>query len=256
MDRSHAPQTRFKDPPIRPGHFKTADERRSLLSFYQRYSYRDGPREGNHNVNGNNSSPPGPSTTLQKVKSHLSADVSTRWADLVLMVCFMVSGLVDSCAYNAYSCFVSMQVSLSIKKKSPINIQQRHLLTTTQTDRKHNLPRPRRQRPPHLHPLPSLDQVPHLHPLLPARRSPDLRLPPHFRRAQTLGARRLLLLPNGRNDHLRNPGALRLLERIASAARRTVRSDEPGNTTRHRIPEHGPCADWSAEFPGCGQGCC
>lgn len=117
MDRSHAPQTRFKDPPIRPGHFKTADERRSLLSFYQRYSYRDGPREGNHNVNGNNSSPPGPSTTLQKVKSHLSADVSTRWADLVLMVCFMVSGLVDSCAYNAYSCFVSMQVSLSIKKK-------------------------------------------------------------------------------------------------------------------------------------------
>ena len=125
MDRSHAPQTRFKDPPIRPGHFKTADERRSLLSFYQRYSYRDGPREGNHNVNGNNSSPPGPSTTLQKVKSHLSADVSTRWADLVLMVCFMVSGLVDSCAYNAYSCFVSMQVSFSIKK-----ITNQHLTKT------------------------------------------------------------------------------------------------------------------------------
>jgi hypothetical protein len=142
MDRSHAPQTRFKDPPIRPGHFKTADERRSLLSFYQRYSYRDGPREGNHNVNGNNSSPPGPSTTLQKVKSHLSADVSTRWADLVLMVCFMVSGLVDSCAYNAYSCFVSMQVSLSRKK-----VTNQHPAKTftdnVSTDRKHNLPRPR-----------------------------------------------------------------------------------------------------------------
>jgi hypothetical protein len=115
MDRSHASQTRFKDPPIRPGHFKSNDERRSLLSFYQRYSYRDGPREGNHNVNGNHSSPPGPTTILGKVKSHLSADVSTRWADLVLMVCFMVSGLVDSCAYNAYSCFVSMQVSLPIE---------------------------------------------------------------------------------------------------------------------------------------------
>lgn len=114
MDRSHASQTRFKDPPIRPGHFKSSDERRSLLSFYQRYSYRDGPREGNHNVNGNNSSPPGPATILQKVKSHLSADISTRWADLVLMVCFMVSGLVDSCAYNAYNCFVSMQTGNTI----------------------------------------------------------------------------------------------------------------------------------------------
>jgi len=141
MDRPHATQTRstrFVDPPLRPSVFKSTDERRSLLSFYQRYSYRDGPREGNNhnNVNGNNSSsPPSPATLLQKAKSHLSADVSTRWADLVLMVCFMMSGLVDSCAYNAYSCFVSMQVSnFSIKKFYPY-CKWSHLLTAISQNR-------------------------------------------------------------------------------------------------------------------------
>lgn len=99
----------MKEPPLRLHAPKASDERQSLLSFYQRYSYRDGPRDSI--PNGNIPPPAGDETRLEAAISYLTADVSTRWADLVLMVCFMISGLVDSGAYNAYSCFVSMQVS-------------------------------------------------------------------------------------------------------------------------------------------------
>ncbi|KAK6396407.1 hypothetical protein LTR65_009491 [Meristemomyces frigidus] len=49
-------------------------------------------------------------TRVQKVQGYLTADITTRWADLVLIVCFALSGLIDSGAYNAYECFVSMMV--------------------------------------------------------------------------------------------------------------------------------------------------
>lgn len=58
------------------------------------------------------------------------ADVSTRWADLVLMVNFFISGLVDSGAYNAYSCFVSMQVSRPINPNDSIPSSKPNVLTS------------------------------------------------------------------------------------------------------------------------------
>ena len=109
MDNPRYQQRSTKEPPLRP-HAPRLSERQSLLSFYQRYSYRDGPRD--NIVNGNLPPPPkAPTSNLKKATSYLTADISTRWADLVLMVNFFISGLVDSGAYNAYSCFVSMQVS-------------------------------------------------------------------------------------------------------------------------------------------------
>ena len=108
MDRPQYSPRSTKDPPLRP-HAPKLSERQSLLSFYQRYSYRDGPRD--NNANGNIPPPPSPTSNVEKATSYLTADISTRWADLVLMVNFFISGLVDSGAYNAYSCFVSMQVS-------------------------------------------------------------------------------------------------------------------------------------------------
>ncbi|KAM0716556.1 hypothetical protein Q7P37_008001 [Cladosporium fusiforme] len=101
----------MKEPPLRPHAPKGPegpDERQSLLSFYQRYSYRERPGDGD--IHGNIPPPRGDISRLERAKDYLCTDVSTRWADLVLMVCFMISGLVDSGAYNAYSCFVSMQV--------------------------------------------------------------------------------------------------------------------------------------------------
>lgn len=49
-------------------------------------------------------------TTAEWLKYWMTSEVSTAWADLILLVCFFISGLVDSGAYNAYECFVSMQV--------------------------------------------------------------------------------------------------------------------------------------------------
>jgi hypothetical protein len=50
-----------------------------------------------------------------KVKDYLAAEVDTRWAELILIVCFFISGMIDAGAYNAYECFVSMQVRSSLK---------------------------------------------------------------------------------------------------------------------------------------------
>ena len=46
-----------------------------------------------------------------KMKLYLTADIDKRWGDLILIVCFFISGLIDAGAYNAYGCFTSMQVS-------------------------------------------------------------------------------------------------------------------------------------------------
>ena len=36
-------------------------------------------------------------------------NISLHHADLVFLVCYFVSGILDSSAYNAWTCFVSMQ---------------------------------------------------------------------------------------------------------------------------------------------------
>jgi len=99
----------------------------------------------------------------------------------------------------------------SIKKKRK-NTSNTNKNFPNQTDRKHNLPRPRRKLPPHRHPRPSLDEIPHRNPLLPARRSPNLLLPPLFRRAQTLGAGDFIRLPNARDGHRGRARALRVIK--------------------------------------------
>ena len=43
------------------------------------------------------------------LKQRLSEDVDPSWADLILIVCFFISGLIDSTVFNTYSCFASMQ---------------------------------------------------------------------------------------------------------------------------------------------------
>ncbi|KAF5020974.1 hypothetical protein F66182_6986 [Fusarium sp. NRRL 66182] len=43
-----------------------------------------------------------------------TAEVDVRWADILLLICFFVAGLVDSAAFNLYGCFVSMQTGNTI----------------------------------------------------------------------------------------------------------------------------------------------
>ena len=46
---------------------------------------------------------------ITRLQAHLNEDVSTSHADILMLTCCLVSGLVDSTIYNAYGTFVSMQ---------------------------------------------------------------------------------------------------------------------------------------------------
>ena len=43
-----------------------------------------------------------------RLRSHLRQQISTAHADLIMLTCSFISGLVDSTIYNAYGTFVSM----------------------------------------------------------------------------------------------------------------------------------------------------
>lgn len=45
----------------------------------------------------------------KRCKTYLATEVSTSHADVLLIACCFISGLVDSTIYNAYGTFVSMQ---------------------------------------------------------------------------------------------------------------------------------------------------
>ncbi|KAK5174057.1 uncharacterized protein LTR77_001137 [Saxophila tyrrhenica] len=82
-------------------------DNRPLLRSFPRPSgygtqYLTGSDEGND------------ASTSEKVKDYLMADVAVRWADLVLVVCFFVSGVIDAGAYNAYENFASMQTGNTV----------------------------------------------------------------------------------------------------------------------------------------------
>lgn len=50
--------------------------------------------------------------TNWRTKRRWEEELSNRHADLLLLLCCLVSGLVDSTIYNAYGTFVSMQTGL------------------------------------------------------------------------------------------------------------------------------------------------
>lgn len=52
-----------------------------------------------------------PSTQTSRFKRHFNAQIDTRRADVILIICFFISGLTDAGAYNAWKVFLSMQVS-------------------------------------------------------------------------------------------------------------------------------------------------
>jgi hypothetical protein len=46
---------------------------------------------------------------LHRSLAHLRTEISLDYADIPIVACCLVSGLCDSSAYNAWTCFVSMQ---------------------------------------------------------------------------------------------------------------------------------------------------
>lgn len=56
--------------------------------------------------------PPSPPELKQMVKAYLTVDVTTNHADVLLLSCCFISGMVDSTIYHAYGTFVSMQTGM------------------------------------------------------------------------------------------------------------------------------------------------
>jgi len=61
-------------------------------------------------------SPNGSTTKPAKMswREHIATEISLDHADIPIILCCLVSGLCDSSAYNAWSCFVSMQTGNTI----------------------------------------------------------------------------------------------------------------------------------------------
>merc|ERR1712000_599927 len=49
-----------------------------------------------------------------RLRLRLTSDIDTRWADTILLACFFTTGMVDSIAFNTWSCFVGMQTGNTI----------------------------------------------------------------------------------------------------------------------------------------------
>lgn len=66
-------------------------------------------------TNGNGSADEGqpllrkPASRLSKWRKQFGAEVSRDWADVVLLLCYVVTGLLDSASTQVWGAFVSMQ---------------------------------------------------------------------------------------------------------------------------------------------------
>lgn len=47
-----------------------------------------------------------------RLEQHLYTEITTEWADLVLIACCFVSGVIDSVAFDVWGCFCSMQTGV------------------------------------------------------------------------------------------------------------------------------------------------
>jgi hypothetical protein len=59
--------------------------------------------------NGVKDIPPPKKNYWHQSLAHLRTEISINHADIPIIACCLVSGLCDSSAYNAWTCFVSMQ---------------------------------------------------------------------------------------------------------------------------------------------------
>jgi hypothetical protein len=60
--------------------------------------------------------PNGKISAPSKLRKHMAADVSKNWADLVLLFCYIITGLLDSSAVFIWGSFVSMQTGESASR--------------------------------------------------------------------------------------------------------------------------------------------
>lgn len=58
-------------------------------------------------------SKPVPRSVVSRLRKQMTAEVSRSWADIVLLLCYVVTGLLDSASTQVWGAFVSMQTGWS-----------------------------------------------------------------------------------------------------------------------------------------------
>ncbi|KAI9036638.1 YoaK family protein [Aspergillus affinis] len=53
-------------------------------------------------------------STLARIRDHIRAEISTQWTDLLLIFCYLITGLLDSSAVFIWGSFVSMQTGNTV----------------------------------------------------------------------------------------------------------------------------------------------
>jgi hypothetical protein len=107
-----APKNSTQTPLSRPCFVKptvnaSTDESDPLLAHYTRFSHQ--PQNGALEQQCDFSAEEEPSWT-QRAKCYLNEEITTQYTDFILLFCFLLTGIVDAGAYNAYQVFVSMVV--------------------------------------------------------------------------------------------------------------------------------------------------
>ncbi|TFK98063.1 hypothetical protein BDV98DRAFT_553201 [Pterulicium gracile] len=71
-----------------------------------------------HNGNGcaaeNGSTVQQPQSRMKRTQSYFSEEITLAWGDAVLILMCFITGLLDSAAFNVWSCFVSMQTGNTV----------------------------------------------------------------------------------------------------------------------------------------------
>jgi hypothetical protein len=70
--------------------------------------------------------PNGKNSASSQLRKHMAADVSKNWADLVLLFCYVITGLLDSSAVFIWGSFVSMQTGESTVVSFPLSLLTHH----------------------------------------------------------------------------------------------------------------------------------
>jgi hypothetical protein len=85
----------------------STDESDPLLAHYTRFSHQqqNGALEQQYD-DSTDQKPP----WTDHAKRYLNEDLDTQYTDFILLFCFLLTGIIDAGAYNAYQVFVSMVV--------------------------------------------------------------------------------------------------------------------------------------------------
>ena len=59
----------------------------------------------------------------QRFRTHMTANVSTGWGDIILLGSYVITGLLDSCAVFIWGSFLSMQTGKAFDHHSVLKVE-------------------------------------------------------------------------------------------------------------------------------------